>query len=85
MIEMNNLYFWIDSVFGFFIVGMAVAIYSEIKKDKDNMQNNDKKEIEDHEIVEIDYLDKYLEEIKEMEITISDKVMNGHEKKDGKI
>ena len=37
MIEMNNLYFWIDSVFGFLIVGMAVAIYSEIKKDKDNM------------------------------------------------
>ena len=31
MIEMNNLYFWIDSVFGFFIVGLAVAIYSELK------------------------------------------------------
>ena len=63
MIEMNNLYFWIDSVFGFLIVGLSVAIYSEIKKDKDNVLNNNKKEIEDHEIVEIE-----LSEVEEIEI-----------------
>ncbi|WP_103641997.1 hypothetical protein [Campylobacter concisus] len=63
MIEMNNLYFWIDSVFGFLIVGLSVAIYSEIKKDKDNVLNNNKKEIEDHEIVEIE-----LSELEEIEI-----------------
>ena len=78
MIEMNNLYFWIDSVFGFLIVGMAVAIYSEIKKDKDNMQNNEKKEIEMADLMEIEPID--LMEIEEIDIKPSNSnKQNSHE------